>query len=391
MTSYKPLIGNGFLIKLSDIESYRTTLYDVLLDASKGKLELLFEVPVGKKLILLHGSPICDYRCPPVGIPHPFETKPDYLVLLPGACAQLIREPFVQSKYSVMGYARKWAVNWPDCPTENCDGNDRVHVSGVICELIPKSAMDADKNTSFPFEELRPFAKFGPVQLPWGYWGLDSGNPDDPAAWFKVEIEDLYIITRDFFIRKRWAKAKNPSVDYFFHALQGKEQIKDIPKKKLDFLSDHLLRACEASQKLWGCETVSPGRPESYPKDDEVVRWLMDQDLNFTKTVADDAASLIKPAFAENSSPSILQDQKQGENNKNLRRYSDHLVLACEASLALWGSKRVIPDDRDTHPSNLDVLDWLRKKIPSFKKDTAGQIARLIRPSFSEGRGRRSK
>lgn len=389
MTSYKPLIGNGFLIKLTDIESYRTKLYDVLLDASKGKLELLFEVPVGKRLILMHAPPICDYPCPPVGIPHPLVTKPDYLVLLPGACAQLIREPFVQTKYSEMGYARKWAANWLNLPTGNCDGNDRGHVNGVICELIPQSAMDADKNKPFPVEELRPLTKFGPVQFPWMYWGLDSGNPDDPAAWFKVEIEDLYLITQDFFIWKRWAKAKKPSTDYFFHVLQGNKQKKDIPTEKLSILSDHLLRACEASEKLWGCETVIPGNPESYPTEDEVIRWLMDQDLAFTRDAAARVAQLIKPQFTERDSLPVAPDE--GKAHRKIQPHSECLLLACEASLELWGRKGVIPEERETHPSNQDVISWLLKKDPFFKKDLANKVAILIRPSFSEAKGRRSK
>lgn len=391
MASYRPPIGNGFLIKLTDIEArYRTTLYEVLLDASNKRINLLFEVPLEKKLILLPSPAACDCERPPVGVPHPFNTKPDYLALLPGACEQLIREPFVQTKYSATGYARKWARNWLNRAEVNEDGEAIGHLSSVICELIALPAKDVDNNSEFP-SALCHYPEYGTQRRPWVHWGLDSGNPYDPAAWFKIEIEHLYVITQEFFSLKGWAKNSIPSDDFWFRVMQGKAPGKNNPKENLNFISEQLLRACEASEKLWGCETVIPWMKDTHPTNDEVVRWLMDQDLTFTKTAAKHAANLIEPAFAENSSPLVLRDEKRGENDRHRQRYSDYLMLACEASLALWGSKRVIPEDRDTHPSNPDVLAWLRKKIPSIKKDTAEQIASLIRPSFSEGRGRRSK
>lgn len=391
MTQHRPFVGNGFLIKLSDIEArYRTTLYEILQAASKKRIELLFEVPPGKKLILLPIPLACYCEHPPFGIPHPFDTKPDYLVLLPGACEQLIREPFVQTKYSAMGYARKWAQNWLDRPAIGKDDEGLGYAGSVICELIPKPAKDADKIGLYPVEALQ-YPAFGIKKLPWMHWGLDSENPHDPAAWFKVEIEDLYVITQEFFGMKGWAKNTKPNELYFFHVLPGKEPKKNNPRGKNDFLSARLLRACEASEKLWGCETVIPGQQESYPTNDEVVRWLMDQDTSFAKDSAEHVARLIRPEFADQNLRPIPPDKKQGKCNEEVQFHSERLLLACMASLELWGGVGVKPDERDTHPSNQVVIDWLQKKNPSFKKDDANHVASLIRPSFSEAKGRYSK
>lgn len=223
------------------------------------------------------------------------------------------------------------------------------------------------------------------------HWGLDSGNLWDPAAWFKVEIENLYVITKDFFRLNGWYKNENPLSTYFPDSLQAKESEKFISNEKIGFLSDRLLRACEASRKLWCSKIVIPGKQESYPSNDEVVRWLMDQDLTFSNDTAGFVARLIRPKFAENDIALIPPDEEQGISNQNIHVHSERLLRACEASLEPWGRECLIPEERDTHPSNQEVIDWLRKKDPSFTKEAAKQVASLIRPSFSEAKGRYSK
>lgn len=389
MTSYRPLVGNGFLIKLTDIEArYRTSLYEILIAATKKQINLLFEVPLERKLILLPNSAACDCERPPVGVPHLFNTKPDYLALLPGACEQLIREPFVQVKYSTTGYARKWMPNWLDHAPVNEYGDAIGHLSSVICELIELPAKDAGNNTEFPVE-LRIHPEFGTQRRPWVHWGLDSGNPYDPAAWFKVEIEDLYVITQEFFSLKGWAKNTTPNDHFWLQVMGGVVPNKKNLKQNLCFISEQLMRACEASEKLWGCETVIPSKRDTYPTNDEVIRWLMDQDFSFTKHAAEHVASLITPTFAQKKShSSAIPSDIEQESNKH---HSTHLVLACKASLELWGCEHIIPEDRDTHPSNQKVIDWLRTTDPSITKEFAERTASLIRPSFSSAQGRYSK
>lgn len=82
--------------------------------------------------------------------------------------------------------------------------------------------------------------------------------------------------------------------------------------------------------------------------------------------------------------------ESQPDANENDDFKSDQLLRMCEAALKLWGRDGVLPDDPSTHPSNEEVVRWLRA-TRSFEKTPAENAAALIKPSWGNKAGRRQK
>ncbi len=63
-------------------------------------------------------------------------------------------------------------------------------------------------------------------------------------------------------------------------------------------VSDKLAILNQAARKFWGSTDVVRERRETHPDNDAVATWLMKMDRGFTKTLADKAATIIRPTWA---------------------------------------------------------------------------------------------
>lgn len=277
MTSYRPIIGNGVLISLQDLLTERGAnfLVDLLNSAEKREIDLLFAPPRGISLVLLPDLHKFHWDCQVVGLPVQGE-EPEYLVLQPSLCAQLIQSKQVDLATSDCGYKSM-----------------RNALTGAPGQFFKAPPSDAGKNRLFPvaISNISGIQRVEEESLTtWQHWGFVSNKG---LFWHRVRIDDLFVIAKDF---KAWIvreMEKNPSTSYWL-GRQGSETGDDLND---DFKSPQLLRMCEAAMKLWGNEKVIPEDPSTHPNNRTVIDWLMQSGAGFTKTSAESAAALIKPSF----------------------------------------------------------------------------------------------
>lgn len=277
MTSYRPLIGNGVLISLQDLLTERGAnfLADLLKSAEKREIDLLFAPPRGVSLVLLPNLYRFHWHGQFVGLPVQGE-EPEYLVLQPSLCAQLIQSKQVELATSDCGYKSM-----------------RSTLTGESGQFFKAPPSDAGNNPLFPVA-ISNISGTHRVEeetsTTWQHWGFVSNKA---LFWHRVRIDDLFVVDKDF---KAWitrGMEEYPSKSYWL-GRQRPETDDDIND---DFKSPQLLRMCEAAMKLWGNENVIPEDPSTHPKNRTVIDWLMQSEAGFTKTSAESAAALIKPEF----------------------------------------------------------------------------------------------
>lgn len=283
---------NDVIVRLeSEAIEYVVPLIDALQGASASELELLFERPKLFPRTVLH--PLG--RDSVVGEPA-IAQMPDYLVLTRESCCQLWERPSTLVTHAHSGYRSR-------------SGNSF---------LTLLHACDADKIKSFPVQvEGKDFV---PPQTKFGFWGSWAFWSDGRAVQYQVRPEDVFVRQSEF---RRWRlehsypRAKK-SAARDQHGRISEEN--SLLKQEIgdDHKSTALLLMCEAAFVLWAHKSVVFDNPSTFPSDDAVVAWLLDQSDHgtFTKTSAREAARLIKPPFARKreAAGSATADQTPGSN-----------------------------------------------------------------------------
>lgn len=277
MTSFSPLIGNGVLISLQDLLTERgdNFLTDLLRSAEKREIDLLFAPPRGISLVLIPDLNIYNWRDQVVGLPVQGE-EPEYLVLHPSLCAQLIQSKQVELTTSDCGYKSM-----------------RSTLTGESGPFFKVPPSDAGNNCLFPVTIINNSGTHRVEEkssITWQHWGFVSNKA---LFWHRVRIDDLFVVAKDFNAWIKRGMEKNPSKLYWL----GRQRSETDDDLNDDFKSPQLLRMCEASMKLWGNENVIPEDPSTHPSNTTVTDWLLQSGAGFTKTSASNAAALIKPEF----------------------------------------------------------------------------------------------
>lgn len=242
---------------------------------------MLFEVPQGQVIVLKQDSYIDAWKDSSSGVVDR-ELTPEYLVLRPGDCVRLLREPFVECSEADCGYRRTAFAR-----------------SGEATHLQKLCAFDLADSPIFPIRiETGDISSMGDKK--WKRWVLWSGRN---AAHVRVRRDDLFLLEDAFCSWRKWEADEHPNSEYF---LDHSEFFRDHSEYFLDrsspatddeFKSPQLQRMCEAAYKFWGNESVIAADPSTHPSNTVIVQWLLETDAKFTKTAAENAASLIKPTF----------------------------------------------------------------------------------------------
>lgn len=243
-------------------------------------ISLLFECPPGQTVALMPSERDVKHWSA-VGVADLFRT-PEYLVLKPELCSLLKSKPYVDVFDATSGYRTSGYTNifWQE---------DYQFLS-----LQELRACDAGKSEVFPVEVVGKEG-LSALNIPWVRWTFRSGNSITPH---RVRIEDLFIIVKDFYKWMKWDSDENPE-DFFLYA-KGEDR-----EDGYDFKSPMLIKMCEAAYKLWNSEKLIPEEPETHPANEAVIKWLLDSNVGFTKTSAENAASIIKPGFANKAGAPI--------------------------------------------------------------------------------------
>ena len=264
------IITNFSLIGLRKAaESYGVPINMLLEAARDEKLELLFEIPPWQLVVLKQHKYVSDFKDASVGLIDR-ESTPEYLVLHPELCSQLLRKPSVQCCESDVGY-RGIAPG----PSGEAHLLQKLCAAAMVSEGRSPIMVQADGNVCTREKN-------------WTRWVLYSDGKEVPM---KVQIDDLFFRDESF---RAWLKIGidgKPNGEYFLINQKNDDDVED------DFKSPQLLRMCEAAIKLWASESVIPSDPSTHPTNQLVVKWLLESGTGFTKTSAENAASLIKPVF----------------------------------------------------------------------------------------------
>lgn len=248
---------------------------ELLQAAAREEIDLLFEVPRGQQLVLLPNQHYFDFKESFFGVPAP-EKTPEYLVLLPELCDQLLRAKHVDLRDAKCAYRKVFDV-----------------LAKEASHLLRSLPADAGNNPISPVQ----IESFGtkPSELPPGMcWESWAFKPHHTTVWHRVHIEDLFVITSDFVRWMGWEG--NPEASHEF--VLGRSASKSDEDIDDDFKSPQLLRMCEAAMRFWGNSRVLSDDPSTHPSNQTVIDWLMASGASFTKTSAENAAALIKPNFA---------------------------------------------------------------------------------------------
>lgn len=241
--------------------------------ASKGELPLVFECR--PEQVVLLPSEREALRFSVIGIAETLRS-PEFLELRPELCNLLRSKPHVQVFDAFCGYR-----------TSGYMGNQRPQ-DYQFSSLQRLNPTDSGLNEFCKVEVVGDFVP-NPSRITWARWGFASVNSTTSHS---VGWGDLLIIVSDFYRWMEWEGAEGLDDEVF---LGPTYEDRD---DGYDFKSPQLLKMCEAAFKLWGNEKVIPEDSDTHPSNTAVVQWLLDSGVEFTKTSAENAASLIKPAFA---------------------------------------------------------------------------------------------
>lgn len=278
MARKNTLVGNGVVVSVLDImENLGPNIVAELLEAGANRnIDLLFEVPRGQHVVLVPNHYCFDWKGALIGVLEPGST-PEYLVLLPKLCDQLLRAKYVELQDAECAYRKMFNV-----------------ITKEASHLLKTLPVVAGNN---PISPVRVEYLSGPspsedqVDVKWERWAF---KPHNSTVWHRVRVEDLFVISSDFLHWKKWEIDPQASDEYFF----GREAPKTVEDVDDDFKSPQLLRMCEAAIKIWAHENVKPYDPSTHPSNQTVMDWLMASGAGFTKTSAENAAQLIRPRFA---------------------------------------------------------------------------------------------
>jgi hypothetical protein len=272
MTTEKPLVSAPQDRLISAAEAARmgdTTVKNILVAAAERKVEVLFECPAAPSLVLCASNPNLHDESS-IGISHPLRT-PDFLALEPGLCRGMIQKTEIRVVNAVYGYRME-----PGRPPQ------------------PLYAADADNAPLFPIQVAGKDSP-PPPHIKWNRWATWTFWADHAPAFVPVHHRDLLLRISNFYCLMGWKTDREPDSSYFVRMYSGEKKEAAVSD---DFKSRQLLWMGQAAFELWGDEEVLPDDPSTHPSNARVIAWLMATGDDFTETAARNAASLIKPAFA---------------------------------------------------------------------------------------------
>jgi len=263
----------------SESTEYSVPFQEVLQEAATGALELLFQRPEHPpRTVILPLNP----RNTVIG-ELAISQVPDYLILTRESCSQLVDRRSALVTRAHAGYRSRSGQSF----------------------LTQIHASDADKERILPVQVNGK--DFVPPDTKYGFWGFWAFWSEGQAVQYRVRPEDIFVRQGEF---RRWRLGS-----FYPRANKGaaRDQLGRIsetnslldPRISDDHKSPALLAMCEAAFVLWAHESVVFDNPSTFPKDEEVVAWLLDQSDpgTFTKTSAREATRLIKPSFARKRDP----------------------------------------------------------------------------------------
>lgn len=281
MTKGNIFLGDRVVLSLQDLKEYLgSRIPEQMLEAGgRGEIDLLFEVPIGCQLVLLPNRYQFDYKEGYFGELSP-GSNPEYLVLLPELCKQLTRASSVNLRDATSGYRKIYDT-----------------LTGEVTGLYAYPPKIAAENPMRPVQ-INSMSGTPPSELPPGMqWENWAFKPHHSSEWHRIHREDLFVITSAFLSWMGWDCESEVRPD-FFEVFYKSSIAKPDKALKDRFKSRQLLLMCEAAVTFWGDAEVIPDEPDSHPRNQVVIDWLMaDKNAGFTKTSAECAASLIKPEF----------------------------------------------------------------------------------------------
>jgi len=166
-------------------------------------------------------------------------------------------------------------------------------------------ASEADKDPLYYVEvegkkHTSPDSKYGF----WGRWELWS---DSFPVQYPVRPEDVFVRKEEF---KRWRlevhypkRKKVPKFEGNTNLPSPEHSMLPIEKRPEEYRSGQLRWACDAAHHWWAADTVVFDNPKTWPLDEEIMTWLMDNAPAYfpKKTPALHAVSLMRPEFARRS------------------------------------------------------------------------------------------
>jgi hypothetical protein len=295
-----------------------------------GRIEFLVAVPDGYSLRLIKD----DQSLQITGKPW-IMAVPDLLVLKSEHCHSLILCGKAQVRIVSKGYI-----------FNNRDTRLRV-------------TLPSDADESLPLLDRKSVSWRDPRRK-WSSWSIGKIGSDTPL---EVSLENLRVAYHE--INKFLGLDPNKPGDV------GKEY---------KFENLHYMEL--AAKKYWGYEKIILDDRSTYPKNDQVAKWL-EIDYEFTKKLAEAAATIIRPGDEEMNRPiEVIHSDSKNPTKKHDYYRSDKLELLCQVARNTWGHPSVQKNNRSTHPLKDDILSILRKH--NFSDDLAQHAFNLLIPEFAK-------
>lgn len=243
-----------------------TTPHDLLRAAAQGDIELLFEIPASLDPVLQPPNSI-HHRQERFGYPCAMST-PQYMVLPAIHCELLLK----RSSVAVMQADRAYRWTGRNFALHVMDAKQLRQQSGFVAYL--------DGHAVPPSDHWRDA---------WQQWVfLDNKQ----RCAIPVNLEELKVICRVYCAWKGWDPNAQPGDGLFRTPGPAADDDDDD-----DFKSLKLLKMYDAAQQLWNNDKVIYDDSSTHPTTKLVVAWFMNCGAGFSKTTAEAAAAIIKPAF----------------------------------------------------------------------------------------------
>lgn len=157
----------------------------------------------------------------------------------------------------------------------------------ILLRCLDASGADDDESMPVRVDGVESKHIEGERYARWASWGFNvNGTPQDHP----VNKDDLFVQASEL---DRWTgrgKKEKASPHYF------PTEVTTV-NGNTDFISEQLMRMCEAADKFWGHEEVVPGERNTYPSQESVAHWFLK--CGFDKGRAQVAATIIVPDWAE--------------------------------------------------------------------------------------------
>lgn len=249
------------LLSIHDAVRRGTTEKSLFDAASNGEIELLFEIHATMPPVLLAANAGIN---PSVGVPNPMRT-PTHLVVETALCKRFKERSSLRVQKASRGYLK---------------GSG----SSVLRCLDASAADDAAMPVFVDGAESPP--PEGERYSRWGFWGFHvDGTPrDHPVTKDELLVQASKL---DDWIAREIGKASGVWVPQTSATANGGKA----------YLSEQLMRMCQAAETFWNDKHVIQGERETYPPKESVIAWFMK--CGFEQTPAESAAKLIAPEWAE--------------------------------------------------------------------------------------------